>query len=238
MKSTVDIVVLGRAARNAAAIKNRQPIGRMFVKCDYTPDESFVSVIAEELNVKKVIFTDSVREFTTYSFKPQLRTVGPKYGKYLGGIRSTLSTLDGNDAMDQLNTTGKLVFTVQDAEIVLTEEDLLIEMTKKEGFESLSDRGVTVVIDKNLTPELIEEGYVREIISKIQTMRKDSGFEVMDNINIAFAGNEHIESIALKNAELIKDETLGVSLTVGNTLLHSKEWSINGENVTLSVEKL
>jgi isoleucyl-tRNA synthetase len=238
MEEVMDIVVLGRAARNAAAIKNRQPIGKMYVKTEKVPEDSFVSVIREELNLKEVEFTDNVRSFTTYTFKPQLRTVGPKYGKFLGGIRSTLSTLDGNAAMDELEATGTLKFEVNGTEIVLTNEDLLIEMTKKEGFESLQDHGVTVVIDKNLTPELTEEGNVRELISKIQTMRKDSGFEVMDNIRIAFSGNETVEAIALRNAEEIKSETLGVELSVGTTLTHSKEWNINGENVTVSVEKV
>ena len=238
MDEVVDIVVLGRACRNAAAIKNRQPVATMYVKADKTPDESFVSIIAEELNVKEVKFTDNVREFTTYSFKPQLRTVGPKYGKHLGGIKSTLASLDGNDAIDELDAKGTLTFTVNGDEIVLTRDDLLIEMTKKEGFESLSDYGVTVVIDKNLTPELIEEGNVREIISKIQTMRKDSGFEVMDNIRVAFAGNDTIAEIAKRNEAEILDETLGQELLIGKTLTHTKEWNINGENVTISVEKL
>ena len=175
---------------------------------------------------------------TKTNFKPQLRTVGPKYGKYLGGIRTTLAELDGNKAMDELKATGFIKFTVNGDEIALTEDDLLIEMTKKDGFESLSDRGVTVVIDKNLTPELIEEGNVREIISKIQTMRKDSGFEVMDNIKIAFSGNATVEAIAERNAAEIKDETLGVELTIGTSLANAKEWNINGEKVVISVEKV
>ncbi len=238
MKTVVDIVVLGRACRNAAAIKNRQPVATMYVSCEESLPESFHAVIREELNVKAVVFTDSVREFTTYSFKPQLRTVGPKYGKFLGGIRATLSTLDGNAAMDEIEATGELVFEVQGQRIALTRDDLLIEMTKKEGFESLCDRGTTVVIDKNLTPELVEEGNVREIISKIQTMRKDSGFEVMDNIKLAFSGNASIEAVAERNKAEICEETLAVDLTLGNTLTYSKEWNINGENVTISVEKI
>ena len=237
MKEVVDIVVLGRACRNAAAIKNRQPIAKMYVKADATPDESFIPVIAEELNLKEVVFTDSVRDFTTYNFKPQLRTVGPKYGKYLGIIKNTLASLDGNAAMDELEANGSIRFDANGDEIVLTKEDLLIEMTKKEGFESLSDRGVTVVIDKRLTPELIEEGNVREIISKIQTMRKDSGFEVMDNIKVAFDGNATVLAVAMKNAEEIKDETLAVSVSEG-TLEFSKKWNINGEEVVISVEKV
>ena len=238
MDEVIEIVVLGRACRNAANIKNRQPVRKMYVKADTTPEESFISVISEELNIKEVEFTDNVREFTTYTFKPQLRTVGPKYGKYLGDIRNTLATLDGNEAMDELEAKGAITFPAKGETIVLTKEDLLIEMTKKEGFESLSDRGITVVIDKNLTPELIEEGNVREIISKIQTMRKDAGFEVMDNIRIAFSGNATVEEIAKRNEEIIKDETLGTEIIIGKTLLHSKSWNINGENVTVSVEKL
>ena len=237
MEEVVDVVVLGRACRNAANIKNRQPIAKMYVKAQRTPDESFIDVIAEELNLKEVVFTDNVREFTTYSFKPQLRTVGPKYGKYLGGIKTKLSELDGNEAMDELDATGSLKFTVSDAEIVLTKEDLLIEMTKKEGFESLGDKGITVVIDKRLTPELIEEGNVREIISKIQTMRKDSGFEVMDRIKVAFSENAAVLGVAIKNAEQIKDETLADSVSEG-TLKFSKKWNINGEDVVISVEKV
>ena len=238
MDEVVDIVVLGRACRNAAAIKNRQPVARMFVKADASLPESFVEVISEELNLKEVVFTDNVREFTTYSFKPQLRTVGPKYGKFLGGIKQTLATLDGNDAMDELEAKGAISFDVQGENILLTKEDLLIEMTKKEGFESLSDKGVTVVIDKNLTPELIEEGNVREIISKIQTMRKDSGFEVMDRIKVAFFGNETVEAIAERNKAEIGDETLADEVILGTTLTHSKSWNINGETVTISVEKV
>ncbi len=236
MDEVVKVVVLGRACRNAANIKNRQPVSKMYVKADRTPDDSFIEVIADELNVKTVEFTDNVREFTTYSFKPQLRTVGPKYGKYLGQIRSTLDSLDGNAAMDELEASGSIKFTAQDAEILLTKEDLLIEMTKKDGFESLGDNGITVVIDKRLTPELIEEGNVREIISKIQTMRKDSGFEVMDNIKVAFSGNETVLAIAERNAKEIMDETLALSVSEGS-LEFSKEWNINGEKVTISVQK-
>ena len=238
MKEVIEVVVLGRACRNAAAIRNRQPIAKMYVKAERTPDESFIPVIAEELNVKTVEFSDSVREFTTYSFKPQLRTVGPKYGKFLGDIRNTLAALDGNEAMDELNAKGEIRFDARGTEIVLTRDDLLIEMTKKEGFESLSDRGVTVVMDKNLTPELIEEGNVREIISKIQTMRKDSGFEVMDNIRVAFSGNDAVSAVAERNREEIAEETLAREVLFGTVLTYSKEWNVNGEVVTISVEKV
>ena len=237
MEEVVKVVVLGRACRNAANIKNRQPIRKMYVKSGKTPDGEFISVIAEELNLKEVEFTDSVRDFTTYSFKPQLRTVGPKYGKYLGQIKNALAALDGNAAMDELEANGALKLDVPDADVSLTRDDLLIEMTKKEGFESLSDKGITVVIDKNLTPELIEEGNVREIISKIQTMRKDSGFEVMDRIRVAFSGNDSILAIASRNSAEICEETLCDSVSEG-TLKFAKEWNINGETVTLSVEKV
>ncbi len=238
MEAVVDVVVLGRACRNLANIKNRQPIAKMYVRQDSDMDESFTSVIKEELNIKEVIFTDNVREFTTYSFKPQLRTVGPKYGKFLGGIRSTLSTLDGNAAMDELEATGSIKFEVSGSEIVLTKDDLLIEMTKKEGYASLSEGGVTVVLDTNLTDELIEEGNVREIISKIQTMRKDAGFEVMDNITLSVYGNEKIEDIVKRNESLIKEETLTKEIISAPIDGFTKEWSINGENVTLSVRKV
>ena len=237
MDEVVKVVVLGRACRNAANIKNRQPVAKMYVKSDKKPDDSFVSIIAEELNLKAVEFTDSVRDFTTYSFKPQLRTVGPKYGKYLGQIKNLLAGLDGNAAMDELDANGAIKLDIPDADVSLTRDDLLIEMTKKDGFESLSDKGMTVVIDKNLTPELIEEGNVREIISKIQTMRKDSGFEVMDRIRVAFAGNSTVFAVAERNADEICDETLADSVSEG-TLTFSKEWNINGEVVTISVEKV
>ena len=237
MDEVVSVVVLGRACRNAANIKNRQPIAKMYVKAEREPDAGFSEIIAEELNVKCVEFTDDVSAFTSYSFKPQLRTVGPKYGKFLGKIKAALAELDGNAAMATLNAEGALRFSFDGDEVVLTKEDLLIEASKMEGFESLTDRGVTVVMDKNLTPELIEEGNVREIISKIQTMRKDSGFEVMDNIKLAFSGSAAMIAVAMRNADEIKEETLAVSLEEGE-LLHSKEWNINGERVTVSVEKV
>ena len=237
MDEVVSVVVLGRACRNAANIKNRQPIAKMYVKAEKALDDSFKAIIAEELNLKSVEFADNVREFTTYSFKPQLRTVGPKYGKHLGFIRNALTTLDGNAAMDELEANGAIKLENAGETIELTKDDLLIEMTKKAGFESLGDKGVTVVIDTNLTPELIEEGNVREIISKIQTMRKDSGFEVMDKIKVALTGNATVWAIAERNAAEIADETLAESVSEG-TLEFSKEWNINGEKVTISVEKV
>ena len=238
MKKVVDVVVLGRACRNSAGIKNRQPVAKMYVKQDGTPDEAFVEIIKEELNIKSVEFSDSVRSFTTYSFKPQLRTVGPKYGKYLGAIRTMLQELDGNEAMDALEKDGEICLDISGERISLNREDLLIEMTQKAGFESLSDRGVTVVIDKNLTPELIEEGNVREIISKIQTMRKDSGFEVMDRIRVSFTNGDSVSAVAMRNKAEIADETLADEIITDRALEFSKEWNINGDKVTISVEKV
>ncbi|MBP3590934.1 MAG: isoleucine--tRNA ligase [Clostridia bacterium] len=238
MDEVIDVVVLGRAARNAAAIKNRQPIAKMYVKAETAVEESFFPIIAEELNVKSVVFTDSVKDFTSYSFKPQLRTVGPKYGKILGGIRQALSELDGNAAMAELEQNGVLKLTVGDTVAELTKDDLLIESSQMPGFESLSDKGITVVMDKNLTPELIEEGNVRELISKIQTMRKDSGFEVMDHIRISLSGAESMLAVAERNKAEICEQTLAESLTQGDALAFSKEWNINGEKVVVSVEKI
>jgi isoleucyl-tRNA synthetase len=239
MDEVIDVVVLGRACRNAAAIKNRQPIAKMYVKAETAVEESFLPIIAEELNVKEVVFTDSVKDFTSYSFKPQLRTVGPKYGKILGGIRTALTELDGNAAMAELEANGVLKLTVGDTVAELTRDDLLIETSQMAGFESLSDKGITVVMDKNLTPALIEEGNVRELISKIQTMRKDSGFEVMDHIRISLSGAEDMLAVADRNASEICEETLADSLTVtGDALKFSKEWSINGAKVVVAVEKI
>ncbi len=238
MELLLDIVVLGRAARNAASVKNRQPIGKMYVKSDNSLPEYYTEIIADELNVKEVEFTDNVRECTTYSFKPQLKTVGPKYGKFLGAIREKLASLDGNWAMDELNTNGSIKFDANGTEIVLTKEDLLIDAAQVDGFSSESDFGITVVLDIRLSDELIEEGFVREIISKIQTMRKDSDFEVMDNINIYVRGNEKIEAIMDRNAEEIQSDCLATNIIKGEDFANYKEWNINGEKVELGVIKL
>jgi isoleucyl-tRNA synthetase len=237
MEAVLDIVVLGRACRNTANIKNRQPIGTMYVKADYTLTPFYLEIIEEELNVKKVVFTDDVRNFTSYGFKPQLKTLGPKFGKQIGAIRTLLSELNGNAAMDELNATGKLKITLEGAEAVLEKEDLLIEAAQMEGFVSDSDKGITVVLETSLSPELIEEGFVREIISKIQTMRKDAGFEVMDHIEVYQEGNEVIKGIFERNLEEIKSEVLAKEIVLGEVKGFTKEWSINGENVVLGVVK-
>ncbi len=238
MEDVLDIVVLGRACRNTAQIKNRQPIAKMYIKADYTLPEYFTDIIADELNVKSVEFANDVSAFTTYSFKPQLRTVGPKYGKYLGKIRELLSSVDGNAAMAELKANGVLVLDLGDAKAELTEEDLLIESAQKPGFASNSDHGVTVVLDTNLTPELIEEGYMRELVSKIQTMRKESGFEVMDNIRVYISGSEIIKDIVRKNFDEIKGEVLAKDVVFDTEFATSKNWDLNGQQVKLGVEKL
>ena len=237
MKEVLDIVVMGRACRNTANIKNRQPIGSMFVKADHALTDFYVNIIEDELNVKNVIFTDDVRDFTSYTFKPQLKTVGPKYGKQLGGIKEHLSSLDGNAAMDELKAKGALVFDVAGTEVSLSEEDLLIEMSQKEGYVSEADNYMTVVLDTNLTPELIEEGFVYEVISKIQTMRKDADFEVMDHIRVAINGNEKIADIVRRNEEAIAQKVLADEILVDTPLEISREWNVNGENVTIGVAK-
>ncbi|MBR1691769.1 MAG: class I tRNA ligase family protein, partial [Lachnospiraceae bacterium] len=208
MEALLHVVVLGRAARNSANIKNRQPIGTMYIKAPFTLSDFYVEIIEDELNVKEVKFTDEVREFTSYQFKPQLKTVGPKYGKQLGGIRKYLEGLDGNAAMDALKADGALKFEVDGTRIALAEEDLLIEMTQKEGYVSEADNQITVVLDANLTEELLEEGFVYEVISKLQTMRKDAGFEVMDHIKAAVSGNDKIAAIVKKNEEMIAGKVL------------------------------
>ena len=237
MDAVLKIVVMGRAARNTANIKNRQPIGKMYVKAEFTLSDYYKEIVEDELNVKCVEFTDDISEFTSYSFKPQLKTVGPKYGKLLGGIKTELEALDGNKAMDTLNAGGNIEFSVNGENVSLSKEDLLIEMVKKEGYVSENDNVMTVVLDTNLTDELIEEGFVREIISKIQTMRKEAGFEVMDRIKVYSKNSDKIAEILNRNKEELMSEVLADDVIIGETLGYEKEWNINGEDVTLSVMK-
>ena len=237
MDEVLDIVVLGRAARNEANIKSRQPIGQMFVKSEHPIEKYFADIVTDELNVKKITFTGDVRQFTNYIIKPQLRTVGPKYGKQLGGIRKYLSSVDGNEAVDTLTKDGALKFDVNGTEVVLTQEDLLIEPTRVEGYVSQSDSKLTVVLDTNLTPELIEEGFVRELISKIQTMRKEAGFEVMDHIRVYCEGNDRIADILGRYGNQISGSVLANDIVIGEAGGYAKEWNINGEKVILGVEK-
>ncbi|WP_321021696.1 isoleucine--tRNA ligase, partial [Enterocloster bolteae] len=237
MDEVLKVVVMGRAARNAANIKNRQPIARMYVKADHELSRFYVQIIEEELNVKQVIFSDDVREFTSYTFKPQLKTVGPKYGKLLNRIRQTLTDIDGSAAMDTLNEKGQLTFDYDGQEVVLTKDDLLIDVSQKDGYVTEEDNYVTVVLDTNLTPELIEEGFVRELISKIQTMRKEAGFEVMDHISVFQDGNDRIAELIKAHADEIKTEVMADHISIGAMSGFVKEWNINGENVMLGVEK-
>ncbi len=241
MDEVLHIVLLGRAARNTAAVKNRQPIGAMYVKAEETLDAFFTSIVEDELNVKQVLFRDDLRDFTSYTFKPQLKTVGPKYGKHLNAIRTYLQNIDGSQAMDDLNAQGEIRFTVDgDTEVVLTKDDLLIDVSEKGGFITEEDNALTVVLDTNLTPELLEEGFVREIISKLQTMRKEAGFEVMDHISVHAWDNEKLTALVEKNADMIRTAVMADSIdcTAAEASDYQKEWDINGENLKLSVKKL
>ena len=238
MENVLEVVVMGRACRNASGIKNRQPIGKMMVKAEFDLSEFYKEIIEDELNVKTVEFTDDVSAFTSYSFKPQLKTVGPKYGKVLGKIKATLAELDGNKAMAQLNAEGALKFEFDGTEVVLEKDDLLIDTAQVEGYVSESDNNITVVLDTNLSPELIEEGFVREVISKIQTMRKEAGFEVMDKIVVNVSKNDSIIKVVTDNLDEIKAEVLANEIVFDKIEGYSKEWNINGEKVTLGVEKV
>ena len=238
MEEVLDVVVLGRACRNTANIKNRQPIGTMYVKAPKVMDKYFTDIIADELNVKEVKFADDVESFISYSFKPQLRTVGPKYGKLLGGIRTALAQINGSKAMNELKTNGVLVLDIDGNKVELTEEDLLIETAQTEGYVTESEGETAVVLDTNLTPELIEEGFVREIISKVQTMRKEAGFEVMDKIRVSVKDNDKIIETMKANEAEIKSEVLAEEVVYGETDGYVKEWNINKEHVTLGVTKL
>jgi len=230
--------VMGRAARNDANIKNRQPLARMFVRAPQALPKYYADIITDELNVKEITFTDDVRAFTSYSFKPQLRTVGPKYGKLLGGIRKYLSEVDGSAAMDELKKNGSLSFEVNGSPVSLAEEDLLIETAQVEGYVSQQQGDLTVVLDTNLTPELVEEGFVRELVSKIQTMRKEAGFEVQDHIEVFESENERLGEIMKKYESELKKEVLAEKITYGSLDGYTKEWNVNGEAVKLGVRKV
>ncbi len=237
MEKVLQIVSLGRACRNAASVKNRQPLAAMYVMSDGDLPAFFTDIIRDELNLREVIFTDSVRSFTTYTFKPQLRTVGPKYGRYLAFIREALSAADGNEAHDRLTADGQLVLHAPDGtKIALGEEDLLIEQVREPGYESLSDRGITVVLDVRLTDELLEEGYLRELISKVQTMRKDSGFEVTDHITLTVGGSEKIAAVAKAHEAQLTRATLSDCLILAEN--DGREWNLNGETVRITVRKV
>ena len=238
MEKVLEIVVLGRAARNGSSRKNRQPLNVMYVKLDGELEETYTDIIKEELNIKKVDFTGEVDNFVTYTFKPQLKTLGPKFGKQLGEIRTALAEIDGNAAKKQLDETGKLVLVLSSGEIELETEDLLIDASQKEGFFTLSDNGITVALDTVLTEELIAEGFVRELISKIQTMRKEAGFNVTDHIEITINGSNTVTEIATKYTSDIAGDTLADSLTVGDADGFVKEWDINGETVNIGVKKV
>ena len=237
MDEVLRIVVLGRAARNAANVKNRQPIANMFVKAPKELSAYYTEIIRDELNTKAVTFTEDAGNFVSYNFKPQLKTVGPKYGKLLGGIRQALAGLDGRAAMGELRTKGALHLDIDGESVVLSEDDLLIETAQMEGYVAEQDNEVTVVLDITLTPELIEEGFVRELVSKIQTMRKEAGFEVTDRIALSVSGNARIEEILKAHEQEIRTEVLADAIVCGKTSGYEKEWSINGENVIMAVEK-
>ena len=238
MDEVLDIVVLGRAARNTANLKNRQPIGKMYVKADHELSPFYVEIIEDELNVKRVTFTQDVREFTSYTFKPQLKTVGPKYGKQLNNIRKALTEVDGNEAMDTLKAKGCLTFDFDGTQVVLSEEDLLIDVSQKEGYVTEADNTVTVVLDANLTDELIEEGFVRELVSKIQTMRKEAGFEVVDHITVYEQDNDRLAGLMKAYETAIKTDVLADEIRIGQMDGYTKDWNINGEQVRLGVKKI
>ncbi|MBQ3400640.1 MAG: class I tRNA ligase family protein, partial [Lachnospiraceae bacterium] len=237
MDIVLKVVTMGRAARNTANRKNRQPLAKMFVKAPGELPEYYQDIIREELNVKEVEFTDEVSAFTSYSFKPQMRTLGPKYGKLLGGIKNALAGLDGQAAMAELNANGVLKLDIDGNAVELAPDDLLIDTQQVEGFEAVTEKDITVVIDTRLTPELIEEGMIREAVSKIQTMRRDTDFEVTDHITVAFSGNAQIEELVRANMEKIAGDVLADEIVFDEEFEIAKEWSLNGEKVTISVKR-
>ncbi len=237
MKHVLDVVVMGRACRNASNMKNRQPLAAMYIKAPWELNSFYTNIVADELNVKQAVMKEDVREFSSYSFKPQLKTLGPKYGKQLGEIRQLLGSIDGNAAMDELNETGTLKLALSGGEAVLEKDDLLIETAQVEGYESMSDFGITVVLDLNLTDDLIEEGFIREVISKIQTMRKEAGFEVMDMITIFVDGSAKVQDIVSRRKDEMLRDVMATDVVCGVMDGVSKDWDINGESVTLGVKK-
>ncbi|MBQ4066798.1 MAG: isoleucine--tRNA ligase, partial [Clostridia bacterium] len=238
MEFILQAVTLGRAARNGANIKNRQPLSEICIKTDREVSDYYREIVEEELNVKKATFTKDVSAISSYSFKPQLKTVGPKYGKLLGGIRQYLTDVDGNAAMAQLNSTGALTFEVNGSPVSLTKEDLLIDVQQKEGWFSVAEGELTVALCTILTDDLIEEGFVRELISKVQTMRKDSDFNVMDRIAVCVVGSDKIRAILEKDASDFKSAVLCDDLSFKAGLEGiSKDWSINGEAVTITIKR-
>ncbi len=237
MGEVLNAVVLGRACRNAANVKNRQPLSKMYIKAATQLSDFYTDIVADELNIKNAVFTDDVSEHTDYLFKPQLKTLGKRFGKRINALKETLASLDGSKAMKELNETGHITVTLDGVDELIEKDDLLIEALQKDGYVSESNYGITVVLDTNLTPELIEEGYVREIISKVQNMRKDSGFEVMDHINVYEKGNDKIKEIILANKDVIMKEVLADKIVVDETAGIEKVWTINGEECTIAVEK-
>ncbi len=237
MELVLEAVVIGRACRNEANTKQRQPLSKMYVKSGNVLDDFYQDIIKDELNVKAIEFTDDVSNFTNYTFKPQLKTLGRRFGSRLNALKEVLAGLDGSKAFTELNEKGSITVDVAGESEVLEKDDLLVEAAKREGFVSGEDNGITVVLDTNLTPELIEEGFVRELISKVQTMRKDAGFEVMDRITVYVSGNDRIKEVAEKNADAIKKVVLADEIVYNTTEGSVKDWNLNGEDVTLGVKK-
>jgi isoleucyl-tRNA synthetase len=237
MELVLEAVVIGRACRNEANTKQRQPLSKMYVKSGNVLDDFYQDIIKDELNVKAIEFTDDVSNFTNYTFKPQLKTLGRRFGSRLNALKEVLAGLDGSKAFAELNEKGSITVDVAGESEVLEKDDLLVEAAKREGFVSGEDNGITVVLDTNLTPELIEEGFVRELISKVQTMRKDAGFEVMDRITVYVSGNDRIKEVAEKNADAIKKVVLADEIVYNTTEGSVKDWNLNGEDVTLGVKK-
>ena len=236
MGEVLEIVVLGRAARNEANIKNRQPIGNMFVKAPVVLNDFYKQIVEEELNVKQVTFKDDMEAYLTYTFKPQFRVLGPKVGKKMGAIQKALRELNGHAAKEELDKSGQLVLHLADGDVTLEKEDIDVTMAQTEGYNCQRYGGVTVALETTLTPELIEEGFVREVISKVQTMRKDNGYEVTDHITVYLAGNDKLAGIVQKHEDMLKSITLADKVVYGQTAGHTQDWNINGEQVTLAIE--